>query len=138
MVFSASNIYQQLLKTTNSFTFVQPSTCYPRKSINNVPRGIALRLRRICDTDEKFESRANEYKQYLIARDYKPSLVDRRFQEVFKITRTEARPKKTKNNQISEIKFLTSYNPSLRKIDGIIRKNLPLLHSDDSCYLRGI
>ena len=64
MVFSASNIYQQLLKTTNSFTFVQPSTCYPRKSINNVPRGIALRLRRICDTDEKFESRANEYKQY--------------------------------------------------------------------------
>ena len=68
----------------------------------------------------------------MIARDYKPSLVDRRFQEVFKITRTEARPKKTKNNQISEIKFLTSYNPSLRKIDGIIRKNLPLLHSDDS------
>ena len=41
-------------KPTNSFTYVKPSTCYPRKSINNVPRGIALRLRRICDTDEKF------------------------------------------------------------------------------------
>ena len=44
---------------TNSFTYVKPSTCYPRKSIHNVPRGIALRLRRICDTDEKFESCAN-------------------------------------------------------------------------------
>ena len=49
-------------KPTNSFTYVKPSTCYPRKSINNLPRESALRLRRICDTDEKFESRANEYK----------------------------------------------------------------------------
>ena len=119
-------------KPTNSFTNVKPSTCYPRKSINNVPRGIALRLRRICDTDEKFESRANEYKQYLLARDYKPSLVDKQFQEVFKITRAEARAKIPKNNQVRNIKFLTTYNPSLPKIDGIIRKHLPLLHSDDS------
>ena len=54
-------------KPTNSFTYVKPSTCYPLKNINNVPRGIALRLRRICDTDEKFESRVNECKQYLVA-----------------------------------------------------------------------
>ena len=46
-------------KPTNSFTCVNPSTCYPCKSINNIPRGITLRLRRICDTDEKFEFRAN-------------------------------------------------------------------------------
>ena len=54
-------------KPTNSFTYIKRSTCYPCKNANNVPRGIALRLRRICDTDDKFESRANEYKKYLIA-----------------------------------------------------------------------
>ena len=85
-------------KPTNSFTYIKPSTCYPCKSINNVPHGIALRLCRICDTDEKFESRANEYKQYLLARDYKPSLVDKQFQEVFKITSAEARARRPKNN----------------------------------------
>ena len=37
-----------------------------------------------------------------------------------------------KNNQVHKIKFLTTYNPSLPKIDGIIRKHLPLLRSDDS------
>ena len=42
-------------KPTNSFTYVLPTTCYPRKSINNIPHGIALRLRRICDSDEKFK-----------------------------------------------------------------------------------
>ena len=31
-------------KPTNSFTCVLPTTCYSRKSINNIPHGIALRL----------------------------------------------------------------------------------------------
>ena len=118
-------------KLTNSFTQVKPSTCYPCQSINNVPHGIALRLCQICDTDQSFEFRANEYKQYLIVQHYKPLLVDKQFQEVSKITRTEARAKRPKNNQVSKIKLLTTYNPSLPKIDGIIRKHLPLLHSDD-------
>ena len=74
----------------------------------------------------------NEYKQCLIARDYKLSLVDKPFQEVSKITRTEARAKRHKNNQVSRIKFLTTCNPSLPKIDGVIRKHFSLLRSDDS------
>ena len=119
-------------KPTNSCTYVKPSACYPRKSIKKLPRGIGLRLRRVCDTDEKFESRANEYKQYLIARDYKLSLLYKQFQEVSKITRTEATAKRPKNNQVSKIKFLTTYNPSLPKIDGLIRKHLSHLHSNDS------
>ena len=32
-------------KFTNSFTNVKSCTCYPRKNINNVIRGIALKLR---------------------------------------------------------------------------------------------
>ena len=85
--------------------------------MNNVPRVIVLRLHQICDTGEKFGSCTNEYKQYLIARDYKPSLVDKQFQEVSKITKTEARIKRPKNNQVSKIKFLTTHNPGLIKID---------------------
>ena len=51
-------------KPTNSFTFVLSTSCYPRKSLNNVPRGVASRLRCICDTDEKFNYRPIEYKNY--------------------------------------------------------------------------
>ena len=53
------------------------STCSPRKNINRVPSGIALALRQIRETGKKLECLANEFKQYLIARDYKPSLVDK-------------------------------------------------------------
>ena len=54
-------------KLTNSFTYVKPSTCYTSKNINNVRRGYAIQIRRICDTDYNFKYRANEGKQYLIA-----------------------------------------------------------------------
>ena len=52
-------------KPTNSFIYVMPSTCYPSNNINNIPRGIASRVKRICDSDQKFPVRRNEYKNYL-------------------------------------------------------------------------
>ena len=119
-------------KPTNSFTYVLPSTCYPMKNINKVPQGIALRLRRICDTTEKYESRADEYKNYLLARDYKPSLVDEKFKKISKISREDARKSKPKTNQASKIKFVTKYNPRLPKIDGIIKKHISVLNSYDA------
>ena len=52
-------------KATNSFIYVMPSTCYPSNNINNIPRGIASRVKRVCDSDQKFTVRRNEYKNYL-------------------------------------------------------------------------
>ena len=39
-------------KPTNSFSYTSPNTCYPKNNICNIPKCIALRLRRICDDDE--------------------------------------------------------------------------------------
>ena len=102
-------------KPTNSFTYVMPSTCYPMKNINKVPQEISLRLRRICDATEKYELRADEYKNYLLARDYKPSLVDEQFKKIGQISREGARKSKPKTTQVSKIKFVTKYNPKLLK-----------------------
>ena len=77
-------------KPTNSFTYVDPKTCYPSRNINKIPEVIALRLRRICDSDEKYEKRSNEYQNYLIARNYSPSLVAKQFQKVSQISRDNA------------------------------------------------
>ena len=48
-------------KATNSFTYVLPNTCFPKSNIENISKGVALRLRRICDSDKEFEKRSNEY-----------------------------------------------------------------------------
>ena len=96
-------------------------------------RGIALRLRRICDDDdETFEKRSSEYQNYLIARNHKPSIVKKQFSEVKKKTRPEAKQKQTKQDKVSDSKFITSYNPALPNIHNIIQNNLSILHTDEN------
>ena len=73
------------------FAYVLPNTCFPKTNIENIPKGIALRLRRICDFDNKFVKRGTEYQKYLIARDYKPSKVKKQFltSEIFREKKPE-------------------------------------------------
>ena len=117
-------------KPTNSFMYVLPTTCYPRKSINNIPHGIALRLRRICDSDEKFKHRSEEYMNYFIAIDYHPGLVDKQFRKVEMMSRHNARKRNTKRKEVSKVRFITTFNPALPSIAGPIRKHNHYLHSD--------
>ena len=80
-----TNVSQQTFSqwtATNSFTYVPPSTCIPSKSIEIVPKGAALPLRRICYSDKKFDERSVQYQKYLLARDYKASKVKKEFSDV--------------------------------------------------------
>ena len=119
-------------KSTNSFSYTTPNTCYPKSNICNIPRGIALRLRRICDDDENFKKRSSEYQNYLIARDLKPSIVKKQFSEVKKKTRSETRQEQTNQDKVNDLKFITIYNPALPKINNIIENNLSILHTDEN------
>ena len=119
-------------KSTNSFSYTTANTCYPKNNICNIPRGIALRLRRISDDDETFEKRSSEYQNYLIARDHKPSIVKKQFSEVKMKTRSEARQKQTKQDKVRDLKFITTYNHALPNIHNIIQSNLSILHTDEN------
>ena len=74
-------------KTSNSFTYVLPSSCFPKSNIENIPKGVVLHLRRICDSDEKFNKRSEEYQNYFIARDYEPNKVKKQFSEIKRFSR---------------------------------------------------
>ena len=51
-------------KDTNSFTYVLPRTCLPKSNIETIPKGVALCVRRICDSDEKFVKDSAECQNY--------------------------------------------------------------------------
>ena len=42
-------------KSTSSFSYTTPNTCDPKNNICNIPRGISLLLRRICDDNKTIE-----------------------------------------------------------------------------------
>ena len=118
-------------KDTSSFTYVLPSASFPKNNIENIPKGVALRLRRICDSDEKFEKHSAEYQNYLIARDYKPGKVKKQFSDIKKLTREEARkPKLLKTTFSTSCNLITQYNPLLPNLKTIIRNHLPILYSN--------
>ena len=110
-------------KPTNSFSYTTPSTSYPKNNIRNIPKGIALRLRRICDDDDTFDKRSLEYQNYLI--------VKKNFSEVKNITKTEVRKNQTKKDKVSDIRFITTYNPALPNINKITHDNLSILYTDE-------
>ena len=113
---------------------VLPNLCHQHAiqwKRSKVSQGIALRLLWIYDTTVKYESSDDEYKNYLWAQDYKSSL-DEQFKKISKISREDAMKSKPKTNQVSKTKFVTKYNPMLPKIDGIIKKHISILHSDDA------
>ena len=82
--------------------------------------------------DEKYDERSEEYQKYLIARDYQTESLKRQFEEVKKLSRSEARRPKVKSNQVRKLNFFTTYNPSLPNMDTLVKKYLPLLHSDEN------
>ena len=103
-------------KPTNSFTYVMPSTCFPRRNIEKVPEGVALRKSRICNTDRKFKIRSDEYQEYLIARECKPHKVSKQFSDVAKFSREIGRQPRVKMD-FKVTSFLTEFNPLLPDLD---------------------
>ena len=59
----------------------------------------------ICDICEKYHQRSSEYQNYLIGREYNPTLVKKQFEEVGKMTRIQARASKQNPNQVKKINF---------------------------------
>ena len=80
---------------------------------------------------KKFEKLSKEYQNYFIARDYKPRKVRKQFSDIRNISREEARQPKTHNERFStSCNLITQYNPLLPNIKTIIKKHLPVLHSN--------
>ena len=71
-------------------------------------KGVSLRLRRICSTDEEFNERSKEYKAYSVARGHNPASVLKEFDRTANLTRTQARVKRSDNRD--KPKRLTTCN----------------------------
>ena len=99
-------------KATNSFTYVLPSTCFPKTNIENIPKGVALRLTRIWGFDSIFEKRSAKYQKYSIARDYKPNKVKKKIFLTSEIHR-EKKPEDLKLKVIFQLRLISLQNTIL-------------------------
>ena len=101
-----------------------------------IPFSLALRLRRICSTNETFTLRTNELIAYLCKCGYNRYFLQREIQRVNNITRTEAlTPHDTSIlDKTERVPFVITYDPALRSISSIICKHFHVLISSPRCY----
>ena len=132
---SKQNSVDVFVEDTESFTYVLPSTCFPKNNLENIPKSVALevrRIRRICNSDEKVEKHSAEYQNYLIARDYKPAKTKKKtkpFSDIEKLTREEVRkPKLLKSTFSTSCNLITRYNPLLPNLKTNILNCKPLTY----------
>ena len=80
-------------KPTDSHLYLHARSCHKPSSIRCIQKGVALRLRRICSTDNEYSSKSIKYQDYHNRRGHDPKKVHDTFEKTSKITRNGARKK---------------------------------------------
>ena len=62
-------------KPTDKHQYLLQSSCHPKHTKRAIPFSLALRLRRICSSDDTFTQHTTELKTYLNKRGYNPRLL---------------------------------------------------------------
>ena len=114
-------------KPTNSHLYLHSSSCHSKSSIKGIPKGVALRLRRLCSTDNEFDAKAVEYEEHLKNRGYNKRMVRKPFADIRKKSREDARLPISKENGEKKIIFSTKYNPRGPNVNKIVKEYLPIL-----------
>ena len=122
-------------KPTDKHQYLLQSSCHPRHTKRAIPFSLALRLRRICSSDETFKLRTNELRTYLNKRGYNLSFLNQEIGRVNGIPRSDAIATKdtSDTNQPIRVPLVVTYNPALRSVSSIIHKHFNILSSSPRC-----
>ena len=124
-------------KLTDSKQYLIPSSVHKENVVNNMPKTVGIRLRRLCldrvEGDRIFADGLDEYRAYMEARGYDPMNIRGHFAEIVHLKRQDAlknverRKKKCKERSIF---FFKQQEPAFPSIEESIQKHLKLLQRD--------
>ena len=80
-------------KPTDGHLYLHNDSCHPRSTKLGVEKGVALRLRRICSTEDEFDKQSKKYMALLANRKHSPKDIIQNFKHAKEMTREEARTK---------------------------------------------
>ena len=110
-------------KPTNGHLYLHYDSCHPKSTKSAVQTGVALRLRRICSTEEERKTSFKNYKAFLVSRNHSPKDVVDNFRKIQDISRRDARKKRGKEAGQKKQRFFSEYNPRGPNISAIIKKH---------------
>ena len=89
-------------KPTNRHIYLHADSCHKKSSVKGIQKVVALRLRRICSSDNNYTAKSTEYTKYLVNRGQDLKSVQQCLNNVLETSRQEA-PKKMKTNKCKKL-----------------------------------
>ena len=97
VLFKKENGFQETIvysENTDGHMYLLPSSCHFHTVSENIPYGVALRLKRICSTETEFNIKSDEYQNHLIDRGHNKQRVRKQFHKASLISREVALTKR--------------------------------------------
>ena len=120
-------------KPTDTHQYLDKRSCHPGHVKRGIPYGQALRLRRICDTEETLEKRLKELRGHFIKRGFKKNLVDLQFMKAKGNVRNKLLCQDIKGIKSNRdgIPLVMEFHPALLGVSRVIGSLWPILHASD-------
>ena len=117
-------------KPTDRPTYTHVTSYHPKSQIQNIPYGLALRVKRICAEDDDFKAGLSKLKKDFQTRGYKESILEEHFAKVSTIDRKQLLTYNAKKGD-NKIKCITKYNKGLPNIRNVFESNWHKLQTNE-------
>ena len=109
-------------KHTDSHQYLDPSSCHPYHCTKSIPYSKALRINRIFSENASFDLRCNESEEWLIKRNYNPTVVRKQILKArtFSIDILSDRVKEMGKND--RLVLALTYHPSIKNFQNVLNE----------------
>lgn len=107
-------------KPTDKHQYLSPNSCHPKHCFKSIPYSQAIRVKRICSTEETTKQRLGDLRHHLKKRGYNDKVIDIGFSKANTLDRSELLQYKEKKLN-KRVPLVITYHPCLQDISNIIR-----------------
>ena len=116
-------------KDTDAHLYLLSSSCHPKHTINAIPKGQFIRIRRFCSGLELYWRHAKEYIKFFAERGYNLQKLQDVAKEISKVDREGLLHYKSKPSPVSKIPkdLFTQWHPQISNLSFILKKHKDIL-----------
>ena len=117
-------------KPTDRNTLLRADSFHPPSLKKNIPYGQFQRLKRICDQESDFETKAEDMKLRFKNRGYKSQVINEAYNKTKSLKRQDLLQHKQKTPGEQQVYLVTQYNTRANELKKIINNNWEMIECD--------
>ena len=117
-------------KETDVDTVLPYDSCHPRHILRNIPFNAARRIKTLTDDPKKVEYNFDKLRQKFIKAKYPLGIIETAIDSARKLTTSELRCTKNKEENINVLAFVHTYDPSLPQLAPLVKECISRIYKN--------